>query len=214
MELLSSTQTPSELGEHPAPGRRQALALLALALILGMTTWFSATAVIPQLKLQWHLSAAAGSLLTICVQLGFVAGALVSAALTLSDRWSARRLFAGSAALAAAATLGVAFAPGPAVGIALRVLTGAALAGVYPPGMKIAAGWFRDGRGFAIGVLVGALTLGSAAPHLVRWAVAAAHWRAVLAVAAGAALASAALVLRVPHDGPFAAPAPRLCAVA
>src|SRR5207249_12322249 len=114
-----------------------------------------------------------------------------------------------SAAIAAAATLGVAFAPGPAGGIALRMLTGAALAGVYPPGMKIAAGWFREGRGLAIGTLVGALTLGSAFPHLVRWAVPAAQWRPVLAVAAAAALAGGALVLLVPHDGPFAAPAPR-----
>src|SRR5256886_4326767 len=83
------------------------------------------------------------------------------------------------------------------------------LPGVYPPGMKIAAGWFREGRGLAIGTLVGALTLGSAFPHLVRWAVPAAQWRPVLAVAAAAALAGGALVLLVPHDGPFAAPAPR-----
>src|SRR5438093_7390070 len=103
MELLSSTQTPSELGEHPAPGRRQALALLALALILGMTTWFSATAVIPQLKLQWHLSAAAGSLLTICVQLGFVAGALVSSLLNLSDVFPPRYVMLAGALGAAAA---------------------------------------------------------------------------------------------------------------
>src|SRR3989442_15900186 len=88
----------------------------------------------------------------------------VSALLTLSDRWSARRLFAASAAIAAAATLGVAFAPGSAGGIALRMLTGAALAGVYPPGMKIAAGWVREGRGLAIGARGGALTPGSAFP--------------------------------------------------
>src|SRR5438128_4433575 len=173
-----------------------------------MAPWFSASAVAPTLARLWRLGAADAAWLTISVQLGFVAGALVSALLTLSGRWSARRLFAASAAIAAAATLGVAFAPGPAGGIALRMLTGAALAGVYPPGMKIAAGWFREGRGLAIGTLVGALTLGSAFPHLVRWAVPAAQWRPVLAVAAAAALAGGALVLLVPHDGPFAAPAP------
>ena len=173
-----------------------------------MAPWFSASAVAPTLARLWRLGAADAAWLTISVQLGFVAGALVSALLTLSDRWSARRLFAASAAIAAAATLGVAFAPGPAGGIALRMLTGAALAGVYPPGMKIAAGWFREGRGLAIGTLVGALTLGSAFPHVVRWAVPAAQWRPVLAVAAAAALAGGALVLLVPHDGPFATPAP------
>src|SRR2546427_2340630 len=88
------------------------------------------------------------------------------------------------------------------------MLTGAALAGVYPPGMKIAAGWFREGRGWAIGILVGALTLGSAFPHLVRWAVPAERWRPVLFVAAASALAGGLLVLLIPHDGPFAAPAP------
>ncbi len=174
-----------------------------------MAPWFSASAVAPALAGAWSLSPTGTAWLTISVQLGFVVGALVSAALTLADIWSARRLVAGAAALAAAATAGVALAPGPELGIALRVLTGAALAGVYPPGMKIAAGWFREARGWAIGILVGALTLGSAAPHLVRWAVPAEAWRAVLAVAAASALAGGLLVLRIPSDGPFAAPSPR-----
>ncbi|HYK82440.1 MAG TPA: MFS transporter [Gemmatimonadales bacterium] len=173
-----------------------------------MAPWFSASAVAPALTGLWRLGPAGAASLTISVQVGFVVGALGSAVLTLADRWSARRLFAGSAVLAAAATLGVARAGGPGTAIALRLVTGAALAGVYPPGMKIAAGWFREGRGLAIGILVGALTLGSAFPHLVRWAVPATAWRVVLAVAAASALAGAWLVTRVPHDGPFAAPAP------
>ncbi len=187
---------------------RRVLTALAAAELCGMAPWFSASAVAPTLVNLWRLGTAGAAWLTISVQLGFVAGALVSAVLTLSDRWSARRLFAGSALIAAAATLGVAFAPSPAIAIALRMLTGAALAGVYPPGMKIAAGWFREGRGLAIGTLVGALTLGSAFPHLVRWAVPGAFWRPVLAVAAVSALAGGLLVLLVPHDGPFAVPAP------
>jgi MFS family permease len=181
---------------------------LAAAELLAMAPWFSASAVSPALARAWELSPSTTAWLTISVQLGFVAGALVSAVLTLADRLSARRLVAGSAALAAAATLGVAAAPGVAVGIACRLLTGAALAGVYPPGMKIAAGWFKEGRGLAIGILVGALTLGSASPHLVRWVVAPAAWRAVLVVAAISALAGGLLVLLVPNDGPYAAPSP------
>ena len=110
--------------------------------------------------------------------------------------------------LAAAATVGVAGASGFAVGIGCRVLTGAALAGVYPPSMKIAAGWFKEGRGLAIGILVGALTLGSASPHLVRWAVSPAEWRIVLFVAAASAVAGGLLMLLVPGDGPYAAPSP------
>jgi MFS family permease len=184
------------------------LAVLAAAELCGMAPWFSASAVAPALTRFWRLGAGGAAWLTISVQLGFVAGALVSALLTLSDRWSARRLVAGSALVAAAATLGVAVAPTPGVGIALRLVTGAALAGVYPPGMKLAAGWYREGRGLAIGILVGALTLGSALPHLVRWAVPAERWRPVLAVAAAAAVIAAWLVTRVPGEGPFAAAAP------
>ena len=187
---------------------RRVLAVLAAAELLAMAPWFSASAVAPTLTRVWHLSPAGTAWLTISVQLGFVAGALVSAVLTLADRWSARRLVVGSAVLAAAATACVALAPGPGVGIACRMLTGAALAGVYPPGMKIAAGWFREGRGWAIGILVGALTLGSAAPHLVRWAVPPEAWRLVLGVAAASALLGGLLVLAVPNDGPFAAPSP------
>jgi len=173
-----------------------------------MAPWFSASAVAPALTRLWHLSPGQTAGLTISVQLGFVAGALGSALLTLSDRWSARRLVAGSAALAAAATLGVTTASGSTAAIAWRFLTGAALAGVYPPGMKIAAGWFREARGWALGVLVGALTLGSAAPHLVRWVIAGDSWRGVLAVASTSALAGGVLVLRIPNDGPYAAPSP------
>jgi len=187
---------------------RRVLAVLVVAQLCGMAPWFSASAVAPALTAAWRLRPGGAAWLTISVQLGFVAGALVSAALTLSDRWSARRLAAAASLGAAVATLAVAFSRGPAVGIAARVATGAALAGVYPPGMKIAAGWFRDGRGWAIGMLVGALTVGSAAPHLMRWLVPAEAWRLVLVAAAVSALLGAALMLRVPSDGPYAAPSP------
>jgi MFS family permease len=187
---------------------RQVLVIVATAELLAMAPWFSASAVAPTLAQVWQLSPASTAWLTISVQLGFVAGAVVSAILTLADRLSARRLVAGSATIAAVATLGVAAAPGIGLGIGCRLLTGAALAGVYPPGMKIVAGWFKESRGWAIGILVAALTLGSASPHLVRWAVSPAAWRVVLGVAAISALAGGILVLLVPNDGPYAAPSP------
>ncbi len=203
--------TPLRISRGVASGLAtpsRVLTILATAELLAMAPWFSASAVGPTLARVWQLSSLGTAWLTISVQLGFVAGALVSAIFTLADRLSARRLVAASAALAAAATLGVAASTGIATGVACRLLTGAALAGVYPPGMKIAAGWFKEGRGLAIGILVGALTLGSASPHLVRWAVSPAAWRLVLVVAALSALAGGLLVLLVPSDGPYAAPAP------
>lgn len=187
---------------------RRVLAILATAELLAMGPWFSASAVGPALAREWHLTAAGTAWLTVSVQLGFVAGALASAVLTLSDRWSARRLVAGAAVLAGLTTAGVTLAPTAGLALALRFLTGAALAGVYPPGMKLVAGWYREGRGLAIGVLVGALTLGSAGPHLVRWLVPADAWRTVLLIAAGAAVAGGQLVWLVPGEGPFAAPSP------
>ena len=187
---------------------RRVLAVLAVAQLCGMAPWFSASAVAPALTAAWRLGPSGTAWLTISVQLGFVAGALVSATLTLSDRWSARRLAAAASLGAAVATLAVAFSRGAAAGIAARIATGAALAGVYPPGMKIAAGWFRDERGWAIGMLVGALTVGSATPHLMRWLVPAEAWRLVLVAAAVSAVFGAALMLRVPSDGPYAAPSP------
>lgn len=173
-----------------------------------MAPWFSASAVAPALAREWNLGAVGTAGLTVSVQLGFVVGALVSGILTLSDIWSARRLVAGASLGAALATVGVALSSGPAWGFTFRFLTGASLAGVYPPGMKIAAGWFRESRGWAIGILVGALTLGSAVPHLVRWIVLEDAWRSVVFVAAASALAGGALILLIPNDGPFAAPSP------
>ena len=186
---------------------RRVLAVLAVAELLAMAPWFSASAVAPTLSRAWQLTPADTAWLTISVQLGFVIGALLSAVFTLSDLWSARRLVQVSAVAAGVATFGVASASNPTVGIALRMATGAALAGVYPPGMKIVAGWFRDGRGWAIGIMVGALTLGSALPHLLRWLVPVTVWRPVLASAGALAMLGAGLMAFVPHDGPFATPA-------
>src|SRR5207245_2918116 len=179
---------------HRPVSARRVLAVLALAELLAMAPRFSASAVAPTLSRLWQLGPAGAAWLTISVQLGFVVGALVSAMLTLSDIWSARRLVQASAVVAGLATLGVAIAPTRVVGIALRLVTGAALAGVYPPGMKIVAGWFREGRGLAIGIMVGALTLGSALPHLARWLVPVALGRPVVGAAGLPALVTFAVV--------------------
>jgi MFS family permease len=145
------------------------LIIIAVAELLTMSLWFSATAVAPELAASWDLTPTETTWLTNAVQLGFVAGALLSSFFTLSDVIRPRYLFAGSAIAGAVCTAliaGVVTGALPAIG--LRFLTGVALAGVYPPGMKILAGWFEKGRGFAIGLLIGALTVGSALPHLFR----------------------------------------------
>ncbi len=143
--------------------------MLAIAELLGMSLWFSGSAVVPALTKEWNLSEAAASWLTLSVQLGFVAGTLLSALANLPDIISPRHLFAVTAIAGALvnAAFGL-FAHDASMGILLRFLTGMFLAGVYPPAMKILATWFRHGRGLALGILVGALTLGKATPYLVN----------------------------------------------
>ena len=177
--------------------------LIALVLVLAMAVWFSASAVVPALASQWHLSAGAAAWLTAPVQAGFVLGAVVSATLGLADRMRPHLLAAGCAASAAACTLAMAlFADGPLAAVPLRFATGAFLAGVYPVGMKLMASWSRPaGRALAMGVLVGSLALGSALPHLIDglWRL---NWRAVLAAAAAAAFCAAIIAGALVRPGP------------
>ena len=189
-------------------GAGRQLTLLAVAMILGMTPWFSATVAAPGMVAEWGSSTGTAALMTVGVQAGFVLGTFVSAVLLLSDRFSPRALAALASLIAAGATALLAWPKiGPTPAICLRVLTGVALAGVYPPGIKIAAGWWKESRGAAIGVLVGALTVGSAAPNLFRAMVRPTDWRAiVLAAAVAAALAALNFALLV-REGPFQAAA-------
>jgi MFS family permease len=185
------------------------LAVIALAEMLAMTLWFSASAVAPRLTAAWHLDSGWQAWLTMSVQLGFVAGALVSAALNVADRVPAARLFAVCALVGAVANALIAAVDGPALAVVLRFVTGFFLAGVYPPGMKLAASWCLHDRGFGIGLVVGALTVGSALPHLLAalpFAGGFPPWRLVVLGASVLALVSAAIAARWIRAGPHAAP--------
>ena len=188
------------------PGAYRQLAVLALAMVLGMTPWFSATVAAPGMMAEWGATPSVSAWLTIAVQLGFVLGTFVSAVLLLSDRLSARRLASGSSFVVTVATAALTWRhTGPTAAIVLCGFTGVALAGVYPPGIKIAAGWWRAGRGTAIGILVGALTIGSAMPNLLRAVAPVEKWRSIILAAASCALVSAVLFGRAVRDGPFQA---------
>jgi MFS family permease len=179
------------------------LALIALAELLGMTLWFSATAVAAPMAAELQLSQQSAAWLTMAVQAGFVVGTLASGLLNLPDRLNARHLFALGAVAGAGANVAVTFAASALAAVFWRFATGAALACVYPPGMKIAAGWTVARRGTALGLLVGALTLGSAAPHLLAAYASPATWRSVLFTASGLALAGAAIITLPVRDGPY-----------
>jgi len=179
------------------------LALVALGEVFGMSLWFSATAAAPALASEYGLDAAARAWLTMAVQAGFVAGTLITAVTNLADAVNARRLFAIGCVTGAACNAAIAIAPSTAVIVALRFLTGASLAWVYPPGMKIAAGWFRERRGTALGIVVGAVGLGSALPHLLAWIGSAFPWRLLIGASSVLALAAALIVGLTVRDGPF-----------
>ncbi len=196
--------------EHSTPsGQRQALAGVAFSQLLVLTLWFSASAVTPQLESQWGLTSGEAAGLTLAVQVGFVVGALASAAFGLADIVPARRLFLVTAVGGATVNAGVAALDGQgfAIALALRFLTGVALAGVYPSGLKVMAGWFRRGRGMALGVLVGALTVGSAGPHLIRGL--GFDWQGVIVGASGLALLGAVIMQLTVRDGPYEVPPSR-----
>ena len=182
---------------------RRMLLLVAAGEGLGMTLWFSATAAAPSVAQEFALDAGARAWLTMAVQAGFVAGTLLTALTNAADAINARRLFAAGCVIGAACNGAITLVPTAGAIIALRFCTGAALAWVYPPGMKIAAGWFRERRGTALGIIVGAVGVGSAFPHLLAWLGAGLPWRTLIAVSSALALAGAAIVAFAVSDGPY-----------
>ena len=177
--------------------KKVSLALLAVGEVAVMALWFSASAVIPSITAEYDLGPARVSLFTSGVQAGFVAGTLASAFLGLADRLDPRRFFMISALVAATVNGVILLVPptSPAV-IAARFVTGACMAGVYPVGMKMAGTWAKGDLGLLVAVLVGALTLGSAAPHLFN-AFGGLDWRFTIATASVIALGAAVLINRV-----------------
>jgi MFS family permease len=197
---------------HEPSQRWRILALLGVGELLAMSPWLCASAVAPLLIDDWGLGGMDVPLLTVAVQLGFVVGALLLAATAAADVISGRRLFLAGALLAAGANLGFAYiATALPAALAFRFLTGFALAGVYPVGMRMVTGWFRVERGLAIGVLVGALTLGSALPYLLRavGVVSGLDRQAVVAAASVAGVAGGLLVAAFVRAGPYDTRAPR-----
>jgi MFS family permease len=189
------------------------ISILVIAQVSGMALWFVSSAVLGDMlkeaaSLGLSVSTNFQALLSTMVQLGFVVGAVLSAVLGLADRMDPRKLFAVSALLAAGANFALMFITvGDWFAVFLRFSTGFALAGVYPVGLKLAAGWGERDRGFLVGLLVGALTLGSAMPHLFSF-LGGADWRTTMALSSVIAAIGGGLIL-LAGIGPFHAKAGR-----
>lgn len=179
--------------------------LLTVAEVLAMGLWFSATAVIPTLTAVWGLSPGQSAWLTMAVQIGFVFGTFTCAVLNLPDIWPPPFIFALGAFLGAAANALIAFFPFGLVGVfALRFTTGLSLAAVYPVGMKIMATWMKEDRGIGLGLLVGAVIVGSGFPYLLSALGEIHDWRQLLYLTSALAMCAGILVLLLTRLGPYA----------
>lgn len=207
VSLPSSARVPTAIFRDgdTDPRRWRMLVLLACAELFGMSLWFAASAVSAQLGARWSLSPSEVGWLTAIVQLGFVIGTATLALLNLADIVPSRVLFSLSALIGAIANATILVAGSYRGVLVCRLFTGFALAGVYPPAMKMISTWFRARRGVAVGTIVGALTVGKAGPYLVH-AIPGAGVQPVVLSATIAAFAAAVLVLFLYHDGPFPFP--------
>lgn len=191
--------------------RFTAIATIAIAQVAAMALWFSASAIVPALRASGQIDPQYASLFTSAVQAGFVAGTLISAFLGLADRLDPRKFFMMSALVAAAANAAILLIePASPIVVLLRFVTGICMAGIYPVGMKLAASWAKEDMGLMVGLLVGALTLGSALPYVFNALGAdtgGIDWRLTLGLASLSALGAAALI-RLAPIGPNIAPSP------
>jgi MFS family permease len=207
---MATDATPAT--DEPSERWRQ-LVVLAACVLLALVPWFSAASVAGLIRVEWGISHLETALLTVAVQVGFAAGALGLAVTGAADVIAPRRLVAGGALLAAAANAAFALlATDLLTAMPLRALSGAGIAAVYPVAMKVLAGWFRRQRGLAVGVLIGAITLGSAAPHGLRavGAVAGLEWRPIVLAASAFAVLGSLLAWWLVREGPLTMPAVRL----
>jgi MFS family permease len=186
---------------------------LAVAVVLAFVPWFSAAAVAPLIADEWGIDGLQSALLTVAVQVGFAVGALLLALTGAADVVPARVLVAVGAIVAAAANAAFGLlSTDLATALPLRALSGAGIAAVYPVAMKVLAGWFSRDRGLAVGVLIGAITLGSAVPHALRaaGAVVDVDWRSIVLAGSVPGVLAAGIGWLAVRDGPLSVPAARL----
>ncbi len=197
---------------RPPPHPVLAVGLLCIGLVMAMSCWFSATAVVPELTVLWQLSVSEAAWLTIAVQVGFAVGAVGASVINLADILSMRALLTVSSVVAALANLSLLVVPDAEMAIVARFITGVMFAGIYPPAMKLVSTWGVKRRGIALGCAIAGLTLGSASPHLIRamggpegagLAGGGLDWQTVVIASSALTLGGALIFLITGKEGPY-----------
>lgn len=191
-------------GDDMNKNRWLMLGCISLAQLFALSLWFSASVIIGELKLVWEFSLFFQALLNSSVTIGFIVGAFISSYFSLADRYNARKVFVIAALVGSILNFMLIFAPTASVALMIRLLTGITLAGVYPTAVKILCLWFPKQRGFAIGILIAALTLGSALPHLIATLFARVNWQLVILITSILALCASAIMNWMVGDLPNA----------
>ncbi|WP_245712445.1 MFS transporter [Anaerobacillus alkalilacustris] len=179
-----------------------ALWWISLAQLFALSLWFSASVIIHDLRLAWGLSTFSEAFITSSVPIGFIVGALFSSYFGLADRFNAKKIFAFSALLGAIINALILLSTTAWVGIVLRFITGVTLAGVYPIAVKILTQWFPKNRGLAIGILIAALTIGSALPHFIVVFFSGFHWHFIIISSSSLAMLASIIMCWIVRDAP------------
>lgn len=194
-------QDGTAIPERPKSARTVLIAG-ALLLVLLNSTWFSATAVIAQAYPAWHITHSGSAWLAVGIQWGFAAGALIASMTRIADITAPPKLILISSAGAAASNLSLIYVHSPGAAITARILTGAFVAGIYPPWIKLISTWYRVGRGMAVGILLGALNIGEGLPYLVN-VLGGLNWHLVVGVTSAATISAGITTKAFITEGPY-----------
>ena len=187
---------------------RHILPIIVFSQFCCTSLWFASNAIIGDLATTYGLDPAITGNITSAVQLGFISGTLIFALLSIADRFSPSLVFMVCAFLGAAVNLGVLWSGNTLLSLlSFRFVVGFFLAGIYPVGMKIAADYYSKGLGLSLSLLVGALVLGTAFPHLLKVSSQSIDWRLVIYITSALAALGGLLIYLFVPDGPNRKPA-------
>ena len=173
----------------------RAVWLIVAAELLGTSLWFSGNHAIGELAREWDLQGAEKGWLLLATQLGFIVGTLGVSLSGLADAFPSNRIFAVCALVGAAANAGFGLlADDLETALTFRFVTGLALAGVYPLGMKLVVTWAPGQGGAALGWLVGALAMGAGVPFLATALAVSGDWEVPVLVSSALATLSAVMI--------------------